>query len=326
MPALPGTFLGFMNEGVKERMGISLKSKVAVAASIIDAHAGVLAMLAIHCNSNSNGPRTVSDDNIEDIFCSITGTSSCHMVSSKTRKEIPGIWGPYLNVILKDFYVHEPGQSATGKLLDHVIDCYKFLDGKLYDGMSKEEIYIALGEKIAERHRTSTMNSLLVNPDFHGNRSPLADPTITGGIYGLSLNNPLTLVDLYEAAIESLIYETKLILDRMEKKPKVILVSGGLRKNTAFMQIYADVIGTPVTGMHLPNIDMMLTGASLLARQAVLNNDGPTLNQMTGITFEGLNLYNFQPNKEYRAYHDKKYQGFVEFMNCSQKLSKLINF
>lgn len=325
-PALPGTFLGLMSAEVKKRMGISLNSSVAVASSIIDAHAGVLAMLAIHCNSNNDGQKKLSDDDIEDIFCSITGTSSCHMVSSKTRKELPGIWGPYLNVILKDFFVHEPGQSATGKLLDHVVNCYKSLDGKLYDGMSTEEIYISLGDKIAERHQKLAKNYLLVNPDFHGNRSPLADPSITGGIYGLSLNNPLTLLDLYEAVIESLIYETKLILDRMGKKPKVILVSGGLRKNAAFMQIYADVIGTPVTGMHLPNIDMMLTGASLLARQAFLHNNGPTLDQMTGITFEGLNLSNFKPNEKYRAYHDKKYQGFIEFMNCSQKLSKLIDF
>ena len=129
---------------------------------------------------------------------------------------------------------------------------------------------------------------------------------------------------MYEATIESLIYETRFILDRMEKKPKVILVSGGLRKNPAFMQIYADVIGTPVTGMHLPDIDMMLTGSSLLARQAVLKNDGPKLTQMTGINFEGLNVSIFIPNGNFRAYHDKKYEAFLEFMKFSQKATKLL--
>lgn len=324
-PALPGTFLGLMSDEVKKEMGIDQAINVSVASSIIDAHAGVLAMLAIHCNAISNGQTSISDSDIEGIFCSITGTSSCHMVSSKTREELPGIWGPYLNVVLKDFFVHEPGQSATGKLLDHIVNTYKSLDRQLYDGMSTDEIYKSLSDKIAARHGNLVKNPLLVNPDFHGNRSPLADPSITGGIYGLSLNRSLTLVDFYEATIESLIYETKLILDRIGRKPKVILVSGGLRKNPAFMQIYADVIGTPVTGMHLPNIDMMLTGASLLARQAVLKNDGPTLNQMTGITFEGLNLSNFKPNEKYRKYHDIKYEGFIEFMSCSQKLSKLMD-
>lgn len=310
-----------MSPEVKNQMGINPSREVSVASSIIDAHAGVLAMLAIHCNS---GQTSITDTDIESIFCSITGTSSCHMISSKHREEIGGIWGPYFNVILKDFFVHEPGQSATGKLLDHIVNSYKSLDGNLYDGMNTEQIYKSLSDQIAERHRNGAKNTLIVNPDFHGNRSPLADPSIMGGIYGLSLNQPLTLLDLYEAAIESLIYETKLILDSMERKPIVILVSGGLRKNPAFMQIYADVIGTPVTGMDLPNIDMMLTGSSLLARQAVLRNNGPMLSQMTGITFEGLNLTKFEPNTRYRAYHEKKYDAFFALMTCSQKLSKIL--
>lgn len=32
-----------------------------------------------------------------------------------------GIWGPYKDALLPDFYLHEGGQSATGYLLDYIV-------------------------------------------------------------------------------------------------------------------------------------------------------------------------------------------------------------
>lgn len=174
-PRLPGSRVGFMTEEVKKEMGIDTKCQVAVATSIIDAHSGVLAMITLFANERIRQNLKVD---VEQIFCSIVGTSSCHMVSSRDRKERKGIWGPYYNVILNDYYVLEPGQSATGKLLDHVIRTHPEYP-TTYKDMNMHEIYVKLNQQLKQRNN-NVRNGLVVNPDYHGNRCPLADSTLKG--------------------------------------------------------------------------------------------------------------------------------------------------
>ena len=45
--------------------------------------------------------------NIESTLCLISGTSACHMILSKKKMMIPGIWGPYFSAILGDYWLHE---------------------------------------------------------------------------------------------------------------------------------------------------------------------------------------------------------------------------
>ena len=35
-----------------------------------------------------------------------------------------GVWGPYFSAVLPNLWLLEGGQSATGKLVDHVIDSH----------------------------------------------------------------------------------------------------------------------------------------------------------------------------------------------------------
>lgn len=34
---------------------------------------------------------------------------------------VPGVWGPYLNAMLSNYWLNEGGQSATGSLVDHIV-------------------------------------------------------------------------------------------------------------------------------------------------------------------------------------------------------------
>ena len=53
-------------------------------------------------------------------------------------------------------------------------------------------------------------------PDFHGNRSPLADPDMRGSICGLTLSKDEdNLALVYLAAVQAAAYGTKDIMDRM---------------------------------------------------------------------------------------------------------------
>lgn len=54
----------------------------------------------------------------------IGGTSTCHMLLTDQEVFVDGVWGPYYGAMVPDFWLLEGGQSATGKLIDHVINTH----------------------------------------------------------------------------------------------------------------------------------------------------------------------------------------------------------
>lgn len=58
------------------------------------------------------------------------------MAVSKDPTFVPGVWGPYFSAMVPGMWVNEGGQSATGKLIDFVIDSHpatKDIKGKIGD-------------------------------------------------------------------------------------------------------------------------------------------------------------------------------------------------
>jgi FGGY-family pentulose kinase len=96
---------------------LGLVQGTAVGVSIIDAHAGGLGMLGAVVDGEPP-----DDEALEHRLALISGTSSCHMACSRNALYPPGIWGPYFSAMLPDLWLSEGGQSATGALIDHVID------------------------------------------------------------------------------------------------------------------------------------------------------------------------------------------------------------
>lgn len=46
------------------------------------------------------------------------------MAVSEEATFTPGIWGPYKNAMVPGMWLNEGGQSATGKLIDHIIESH----------------------------------------------------------------------------------------------------------------------------------------------------------------------------------------------------------
>lgn len=108
---------------------------------------------------------------------------------------VEGVWGPYAHVLLQDYWLLEAGQSATGKLLDHIINShpsYQSLKTRLNQQSIHQEIDCILHSMVESRKCTSVSRltaNIHVWPDFHGNRSPLADPNLKGMVCSTAIFN-----------------------------------------------------------------------------------------------------------------------------------------
>ncbi|MEW9834750.1 FGGY-family carbohydrate kinase [Mesorhizobium sp. ZMM04-4] len=108
---------------------------------------------------------------------------------------------------------------------------------------------------------------LHVLPDFHGNRSPLADPHALGVVSGLTLDASFdALCRLYWRTAVAIALGVRHILDTLNSGGFVIdtlHVTGGHTKNPLLMELYADAVGCTVVE---PLADeAVLTGTAALA-------------------------------------------------------------
>ena len=155
---------------------------------------------------------------------------------------------------------------------------------------------------------------LHVTPDFLGNRSPLADPTMRGGIVGLGMSATLDdLAVLYLATMQALAYQTRAIIDALAYTPPIaaVIACGGLSKNALFLSTNADVLGLPI---HTPKQDeAVLLGASILGATAGAAHKSIE-DAMAAMSEVGSTVH---PQREDAAYHERKYKVFCR-MNEDQ--------
>lgn len=252
-------------------LGLTVGTPVGV--GIIDAHAGGLGLLGAELDGAKPTPGALNRR-----LALIGGTSSCHMAVSAKPRFIQGIWGPYHSAMIPGLWLTEGGQSATGALIDHVIYSHaaapqlqaeaRRTGRTIYELLNTRVAALARAEKA--RHPAELTRDLHVQPDFHGNRSPRADPSLRGVISGLALSATADdLARLYLAAIQAVAYGTRHILDEMNRKGyriDTLLVCGGGIKNPLFLREHADITGCRLVLPREP--EAVLLGAAVLGAVA----------------------------------------------------------
>ncbi|KAG8924126.1 hypothetical protein FRC01_011908 [Tulasnella sp. 417] len=122
-----------------------------------------------------------------------------------------------------------------------------------------------------EESLTGLTKDIHMYPDFHGNRSPLADPRMRGSITGLALDSSLADLALrFNVTLEAIALQTRQIVDQMNSHGhniKSIYMSGSQAKNIPLMQLIADVCSLPVILPHSPSAAVVV-GAAMLGRFA----------------------------------------------------------
>ena len=115
------------------------------------------------------------------------------MAVSEESLFVNGIWGPYWSAMVPGLWLNEAGQSATGKLIDHVIDSHKASEGiknKIGPQGYVVEYLNQLLSNMALKAGTDVdflTNDFHVWPDYHGNRSPIADSSLRGMVFIASI-------------------------------------------------------------------------------------------------------------------------------------------
>ncbi|GAA6222480.1 FGGY carbohydrate kinase domain-containing protein isoform X1 [Lates japonicus] len=309
---------------------LGLVPGTAVGASLIDAHAGGLGVIGADVKG-FNLP--CEDQPITSRMAMICGTSTCHMAISKQPLFVPGVWGPCLSAMVPDMWLNEGGQSATGRLIDHMVKghaAYTQLQEQAQQRFpfTGENIFSYLNSHLslmANAHSAVDLlgSSLHVWPDFHGNRSPLADPTLKGMVVGLSLSQTLDdLALLYLATVQALALGTLHILEAMKEAGhdiRTLFLCGGLSKNSLFVQIHANATGLPVV---LPDqMEAVLIGAAVLG--ACASQDYTTIQEaMEKMAKVGKVV---QPDHELKSFYEKKYKVFLRLFAHQREYQALMN-
>ncbi|XP_037132857.1 FGGY carbohydrate kinase domain-containing protein isoform X3 [Syngnathus acus] len=329
MTCSPGSPLGDgLTQGAAADLG--LDPGTAVGASLLDAHAGGLGMIG----ADVKGFRLPCENQpITTRMAMICGTSSCHMAISEQPLFVPGVWGPYLSAMVPDLWLNEGGQSVAGRLIDHMVNghvAYTQLQEKVRQSCytSGGGIYSYLNSHLRLMASSCSAvdllgSSLHVWPDFHGNRSPLADPTLRGMVVGLSLSQTLDdLALLYLVTIQALALGTLHILEAMKEAGhdiKTIFLCGGLSKNSLFVQTHANATGLPVV---LPEqTEAVLVGTAILG--ACASHDHGTIQEaMVKMAKVGKVV---EPDHSLQRFYQRKYQVFRCLVAHQREYQALMN-
>ena len=229
---------------------------------MIDAYAGWIGTVGakVHMEGTSLS-KEYADNDWHQAFtrlAAVAGTSTCHIAMSRDPVFVKGVWGPYRDVLIPDYWCAEGGQSATGELLKHVIETHPAFENAMSLADSyNANIYEYLNEHLKELQAKQSApfisylgRHFFFYGDLFGNRSPIADPSMTGSVIGLTSDKTVDGLALYYyATMEFIALQTHQIVQTMNESGhqiKSIFMSGSQCQNRILMELMATACGMPV--------------------------------------------------------------------------------
>lgn len=245
---------------------LGLKPGTAVAAGLIDAHAGGIGSVGVRSSHGNALTR----------LAYVFGTSACTMASSHEPIFIPGVWGPYFAAMVPGLWLNEGGQSGAGAAIEQLLGFHpaaaKGQRQAEAEGLSFPDWLAAQAARREAKPSDAARlaGGLIVVPDFLGNRSPHADPQARAVIAGLGMERDLdNLIALYVAGLTGIGYGLRQIIDASRAKGaklEAIVLSGGAGRQPLIRQLLADCAGLPL--LTPDEVDPVLLGSAMLAATA----------------------------------------------------------
>ena len=162
-------------------------------------------------------------------------------------------------------------------------------------------------------------NGVLFLPYISGERFPVMDNTIKGGFYGITPETSKS--DIARSALEGVAFSIRQGIENIGKQPTNVSLIGGGAKTPVWGQIFADVLGSPVSvyekSAYLPA--MALASCALVAQGKLSDYQQfiAELKQSTGYIQYLPEKANIALYNELYNEHRKLYPALKQIYRCS---------
>ncbi|KAL2005910.1 hypothetical protein VTN00DRAFT_10403 [Thermoascus crustaceus] len=285
-----GELVGTLCEKAASELG--LPAGIAIGSGVIDAYAGWIGTVGakVDLGSEQLSSDVAKNDKTQAFsrLAAVAGTSTCHLAMSPDPIFVPGVWGPYRDTIIPGYWMAEGGQSATGELLKHVIETHPAFNHAISIAESYHtNIYEFLNEHLKEMMTEQKAPSIsylgrhiFFYGDLFGNRSPIADPRMSGAMVGLSSDKSIDGLSLYYyATLEFIALQTRQIIETMNKaghRITSIFMSGSQCQNDILVKLIASACEMPVLIPRYVHAAVCHGAAMLGAKAASADAEGRT--------------------------------------------------
>jgi xylulokinase len=195
-------------------------------------------------------------------------------------------------------------QATAGGNLTFLRDHLLFHQDELMPDADGANFFAAM-DQIAARTPAGA-NRLIYTPWIWGERAPVEDASLRGGLYNLSIHH--TREDMIRAVLEGVALNTRWLMKTVQSflgrnVPALHMVGGGAQSQ-AWCQIFADVLNVEIRQVNEP-IQANARGAAWIAAAALGEISLADVAQLVEI--EQV----YSPNPQHRALYDERFQTFT---------------
>ncbi|RPJ52200.1 MAG: xylulose kinase, partial [Chloroflexi bacterium] len=209
-------------------------------------------------------------------------------------------------------------QATAGGNLTFLRDNILYHKDELLQEANVPDIFKVL-DQIAERVPPGA-NGLIYTPWIWGERAPVEDPNLRGGVYNLSICNNRE--DIIRAFLEGVALNTRWLLKSVQsflgRKPQTMHIAGGGAQSDVWCQIFADALNLEIRQVQNP-IQVNARGAAWIAAAA--------LGEMTLVEAARKVEFNrvYSPDPLNRALYDDRFEVFTQIYRQMKPVFKRIN-